>query len=573
MKIPVKEYITFITKYIKNQKVSVLFLSLALLANVGMKILHPQVLRHFIDSAKEGAVTQKLVMIALMFIGIVFLQQLFNLVSNYLGQKVAWRATNDLRIDLIEHCINLDMTFHKKHKSGELIERVDGDVSQLFGLFSDIMLNIINNFILLVGILLVLLCENWLVSLSLGLFSVFAISILWYVKSKTLSYWVKASEMNAEFYGFLGEQISSRVDIASCGAKNYVMRKFYYLIRQIFPIINRANLTWASMWSATLIIFAVGNGISLLVSAYLWSQGRITIGTVYLIFNYAELLRRPIEEIRVNLQRLQVSGASILRVVELFEHKSKIAYTSKKITLSKPTAVEFQNVSFSYEEDVPVLRDISLKLQPGEKLGVIGHTGSGKTTLARLLTRLYDIQFGKILLDNNNISDIPVDEFKNNVAYVTQNVQLFSGTLRENITLYKDDIDDKIILHVINELQLDEWFSKFSDGLDSIIEVGGSLSAGEAQLLAFIRVFLKDPGLIILDEATSRIDPITEKLIEKSLDNLLKNRTSLLIAHRLSTLSRVDKILIIDKGVIEEYGMMKELLSDFKSKYYNLVKV
>lgn len=573
MKLRLKEYTNLLSKYLKTQKISVILLALVLAAGIGLQLINPQITRYFIDEATKGTALRNLTIAALMYIGVAVVQQLFNLITTYLGENIAWKATNDLRIDLIEHCINLDMSFHKKHKSGELIERVDGDVSELFGLFSGVILNIMNNFLLLIGILLVLLKEDWRISLGLTIFAVFAIYLLWYVKSKTESHWVKASEMNAEFYGFLGEQISSTEDIASSGARKHVMEKFYKLTRKIFPVINRANLTWASMWSATLIIFAVGNVIAFGLSAYLWRKGIISVGTVYLIFNYTELLRRPIENIRVNLQELQVSGASIVRVKELFDIESKIKYGTRSSCLSKPLSLEFKNVQFQYEEGVQVLQNISLNVKPGRILGILGHTGSGKTTLARLLVRLYDVVSGEILLNEEKITNISTAELTNNIAYVTQNVQVFSGTVRDNITMFNNDVKDREILNIIDDLGLEEWYGSLSQGLDTMIEAGGgSLSAGEAQLLAFVRVFLKDPGLIILDEATSRIDPITEQLIEGALNKLLKSRTCIIIAHRLGTLQRADDILVLENGNIAEYGEREELLNYNKSKYYNLLQ-
>ncbi|MEI4801813.1 ABC transporter ATP-binding protein [Bacillus sp. FJAT-51639] len=210
----------------------------------------------------------------------------------YIGEKVAWKATNDIRTDLITHCINLDMSFHKENKPGALLERVDGDVSKLFDLFSKIFLNVLNNFILLLGTLIILFYENVLIGISL---TIFAIVLLWKVKSKTENHWVKSSEVNAELSGFIGENISSTEDIASSGAREYVMDNFYKLNRRIFPVFRKARLTWATMWSVTITIFAVGTIIAFSVSTYLWTKGVITIGTAYLIFNYTQILRRPIE--------------------------------------------------------------------------------------------------------------------------------------------------------------------------------------------------------------------------------------------------------------------------------------
>ncbi|MEI5907067.1 ABC transporter ATP-binding protein [Bacillus spongiae] len=573
MKKEIVEYGKLLYRYLKYRKLNVLLLAFFLLANVGLQLINPQIVRYYIDTANGGTLPENLLMIATAFIGIAILQQLFSLMATYIGENLAWKATNDIRMDLTDHCMDLDMTFHKKYQQGELIERVDGDVSGLFDLFSNVFLTIINNVLLLIGVLLFLLNEDWRIALCLSLFSVFAIYLLTYVKRKTQDHWVKASEANAAFYGLIGEQISSTEDIASNNAKDYMMKLFYKMGRKIYPIIRKAELTWASMWTATLIIFVTGNVIAFSVSGYLWSNGIITVGTVYLIFHYTELLRRPIELIKVNLQDLQLSTASIVRIKELFDTKSSQVNGIKENVLSNAIEVEFKHVNFGYEKDSLVLKDLSFHLKQGRTLGVLGRTGSGKTTLARLVVRMYDNDHGQIYLDQHNITDLSFKELNHHLAYITQNVQLFTATLRENITVFNHEINDEKIMEIIQKLQLVEWYEGFSNGLDTFIQAnGGTLSAGEEQLLAFIRVFIKNPGLIILDEATSKIDPVTEHYIERALNKLLENRTSIIIAHRLRTLDRADDLLILEKGKVLEAGEKGELLTNHSSHFNHLVK-
>ncbi|MCM1991148.1 ABC transporter ATP-binding protein [Oceanirhabdus seepicola] len=559
-------------KYSKKQKLKMSILGIAMIITVGLQIVSPQITRFFLDAAKNGEEFKHIMYAAIMFIGVAVVQQIFSLITRYLGEIVAWKATNEIRIDLVKHCLGLDMTFHKEYQSGELIERIDGDVSGLFGLFSGVVLNVINNFLLLVGILVVLLFEDWRISLGLCIFSLFAMYTLWFVKRKTEVHWEKASEMNAKFYGFIGEQISSTEDIATCNGRNHVMKKFYKIIRKMFPVIRRAELTWASIWSTTTIIFAVGNIIALGLSTYLWSKGAISIGTVYLIFNYTEHLRRPIEQMKVDLQELQVSGASVSRINELFNIESKLVKGAKELCNDKSGTVEVKNVYFEYEEGATVLNDISIEVKSGNILGILGHTGSGKTTLARLLVRLYDVTHGQVLINGQNIKSITFEDLRKNIAYVTQEVQLFNATVRDNITMFNEEIDDKTILHIIDELGLSKWLDKLPNGLDTNLGSNSTnLSAGESQLLAFVRVFLKNPSVIILDEATSRVDLLTEQMIERALDKLLKERTCIIIAHKLKTLDRAHEILVLDNGRMIEHGSRKDLVKDKESTYSKLL--
>lgn len=573
MKIPLKEYIKLLSKYLKAQKVNVLLLALTLACIITLQLVNPQILRFFIDEATKGDSTRSLTMAAIIFIGAAVIQQMLNLIATYVSQNVGWNATNGLRVDLIEHCINLDMEFHKAHQSGELIERIDGDVNALFNFFSKFILNVLTNGVLLIGILVLLLREDWRIGLSLSTFALFAIYVLWHLQSRKVHSWVADREAYGKFYGFIGEQITSTEDILSSGAKNHVMKRFYHMLNKMLPITSKAVMNYYNMWSATLLVFTVGTVIAFGLSAYLWSQGVITIGTVYLIFSYTELLARPIEEIRRQLQDLQKAGASITRVKELFTIKSKVIEGTDDLKEKGAIEVKLNQISFSYEEDSKVIKNISMEVPKGTVLGVLGHTGSGKTTLAKLLVRLYDVKSGDISLNGESITSLKFKELRKEIAYVTQEVQLFKASLRDNLTMFNSDIEDEEVKKVLNEVGLTPWYESLPKGLDTMLQAGGGgLSAGEAQLLAFVRVFLKDPGLVILDEATSRLDPITEQLIEKALDKLLKNRTCIIIAHRLWTVQRANHIVILDSGEVVEYGEREKLSKDIHSKFYNLLQ-
>ena len=572
MKIPIKEYILLLSKYLKPYRKKVIFLMLLLAASVGLQLINPQIVRYFIDAAKGGAAGKYLTGAALAFIGISLAQQVFAVASTYISQDVGWSSTNALREDLLKHCIGLDMSFHKSKQPGELLERLDGDVSSLFNFFSKLMFNLINNLALLFGTLVILFLEDWRVGLGLSAFTFTAIIVLIRIQPIAVKHWTKERETNAKFYGFVGENISCAEDIRSSGAFNSTMNKFYEYLRKWYPIQRNAVIMGYSMWISVVIIFALGNMVAFGIGGYLWLKEIVTIGTVYLIFYYTELLNRPIEQIRFQLQDLQVAGASIARVKELFGIESKLKDGSDILQCKGPMSVDAQNLYFEYEESVPVLSDISFKLGPGKVLGLLGRTGSGKTTLARLIVRLFDPTVGEIFINNKLLSSIQMKYLREHIAYVTQDVQLFKATIRQNLTLFDADISDEAILKSIGEIGLGDWLASLTDGLDTMLDSsGGGLSAGEAQLLAFVRVFLRNPSLIILDEASSRLDPITEQLAEKAIDKLLENRTCIIIAHRISTVKRADNILILEDGKIAEQGERTALAADKTSRFSQLL--
>jgi ATP-binding cassette subfamily B protein len=241
---------------------------------------------------------------------------------------------------------------------------------------------------------------------------------------------------------------------------------------------------------------------------------------------------------------------------------------------SGPLSVEFGKVSFAYDGIEPVLSDISFRLEPGEVLGLLGRTGSGKTTISRLLFRLHDPAVGSVRLGNVDLREVRVDAVRARVALVTQDVQLFHGTLRDNVTLFDRSIPDRRLCGVFAALGLDDWLAQLPNELDTPLGAGGrGLSAGEAQLVALARVFLKDPGVVVLDEASSRLDPHTEWMLERAITRLLQGRTGVVIAHRLATVQRADRILILEQGRVAEIGRRAELAADSRSRFARLLRI
>lgn len=572
MKLPIKEYFNLLYKYLNKQKLAVITLLLIIVLNLCLQLINPQILRYFIDASQKQSNGDGLVIAAVLFIGFGVVRQIFKVIATYIGENIGWRATNNLRSDLINHCINLDMDFHKKHQPGEMLERVDGDVNSLFSFFSTFMLKLLSNFGLVIGIIILLFLEDWKIGVTITAFALLDVAVMKVVEKKAAIHWEKDRANNAELYGFLGEQVTSIEDINTCGSKEYTMNCLYKLYKKMLPVNVKASLGYYYMWIVNIVIFGVGNALALLLSAYLYARGDISFGTVYLIFYYTDLIINPLEEIRSELQKLQKAEASIKRVSELFKITSSIKYGDKTIT-SEAIAIDVENVSFMYENEEKVLKNINFQVSKNKVLGVLGHTGSGKTTLARLITRLYDTCEGCIKFNKEDIKSLTKESLMESISYVTQEVQLFHASVRDNLTLFNSEIEEKFLLDVIEEVGLTPWINSLPKGLDTVIDSGGGgLSAGEAQLLAFVRIFLKNPGLVILDEATSKLDPITEGLVDSALNKLLENRTCIIIAHRLKTVERADEILILEEGQVIEYGNRMALCKDCSSKFSKLLE-
>jgi ATP-binding cassette, subfamily B, bacterial len=572
LKLPVRQYFALLWRYLRLRRRSVLLLTVLLAVNIALQLINPQIIARFIDQAQVGGTLRNLVFAALLYIALALITQAVAVVETYVAENLGWAATNQLRSVLTRHCLRLDRQFHAARTPGELIERIDGDVTALANFFSRFIIYVLGNLLLLVGVLVMLFRIHILVGTALGVFAVVAVFILLGLRTLTVPFWTGVRQKSAEYFGFLGERLAGTEDTRANGAGGYVLRRQSELLRRWLPLEVKADLGWATADSGNVLVFTIGTALAFALSAYLFRQQAITLGTVYLIFQYTELLRQPLEQIRQQLQDLQKAAASIGRVQELLAIQPTILDGEGLPLPPGPLAVRLEQVAFGYDGGDRVLDGISVDLAPGQILGVLGHTGSGKTTLSRLLLRFHDPDAGVIALGGLDLRRLHLAELRRRVGLVTQEVQLFHATLRDNLTLFDPHIADRDVVAVLEEVGLGRWFAKLPRGLDSELTAAGGLSAGEGQLLAFARVFLRDPGLIILDEASSRLDPATERLVAGATDRLLMNRTGIIIAHRLATIRRADVVLILEGGRVAEYGAYAALAQDRHSRLSHLLQ-
>src|SRR5689334_8682188 len=549
MKLSFKSYWNLLSDHIRPQKGRFILLAILLFGSIGLRIVAPQIMREFIDDALAGKALQTLTQIALLFIGIALVQQVAAVAVKYLGENVAWTATNDLRAELAWHALNLDMRFHNDHTPGELIERIDGDVTELATFFSQFALNLVANGLLLIGILVALFIEDWRAGLAFTIYSVVTIVVLGKLKDIAVPHQKARREAEAQLYGFIEEQLAGTEDIRSSGAVDFSIRE---LLRHQGIILGHNRTAHFKRWiieNAMGFALTAGNLLAITSGYWLFSAGIITVGTVYLFVHYINLLEEPFWAMTHEIESFQTIGACVERLTEFRNFKREVLDGDGAEVSSHPLSLAFEDVTFSYNGEDHVLNDLSFDLKPGSILGLLGRTGSGKTTIGRLIFRLYDVNAGSIKVNGMNLREAQLESLRRNISIVTQDVQLFRASIRENLTFFDRSIPDEKIIATLDELELGDWLQSLPKGLDTELETGArSLSAGEAQLLAFTRVFLRNPGLVILDEASSRLDPATEQKLERAIDKLLKNRTAIIIAHRLDTIQRADEILILDQG-------------------------
>jgi ABC-type multidrug transport system fused ATPase/permease subunit len=611
-----------------------LALSALLLAAIALELLTPQVIRFFLDTAQSGGPQTALLGAAGLFIAIALLQRGAAVGGNYLAKLIGWAATNALRADLARHVLQLDLAFHKQHTPGELIERIDGDVTALANFFSAFVVQVAGNGLLVVGILLLLFRENPLVGAGLTVYTIATLLVLRAIQPLAVARWTRERAVSAELYGFIEERISGAEEIRAAGAEAHTLRRLYGLLRRSLEAFRASIMADTLIYNVTSLLSVIGYTAGLALGALLYLRGEATLGAAYLIVAYVGMLAGPLQRIRAELQDLQQATASLNRIHELLQmqprtgeiadrdargisrsglealagllglHKQPAKASSSdddalpdgadiRETLPRgPLSVAFADVSFAYRDEAPpagehetdepaagppiILQEINFRVAPGRVLGVLGRTGSGKTTLTRLLVRFYDPDAGVISVGGADLHTVPLRELRCRVTLVTQDVQLFRATLRDNLTFFDPAVGDDQIERALRELGLWDWARSLPQGLDTPLAAGGDgaagISAGEAQLVAFARAFLKDPGLVILDEASSRLDPATEARLEGAIDRLFRNRTGIVIAHRLRTVQRADDILILEADRVVEYGPRERLAADPASRFSHLLR-
>ncbi|MEM7798120.1 MAG: ABC transporter ATP-binding protein, partial [Chloroflexota bacterium] len=567
--------------YLRPQKWVVLGLVLLILASISLQLTNPQVMRRFLDGVQNGEPQTVLINLAVLFIVLALIRQTLLLAGTAVGELVAWTATNALRADLALHCLQLDMAFHKRHRPGELIERVDGDINQLATFFSQLVIRLSANLLLCIGALPLLFLIDWTVGASVTVIFCLGLAAIRRLNRVAIPRVQALRAIEADLYGYIEEWLHGTETIRSSRAKPYAMQRLYGLLRERWKRGDASMRLTVALNGVPHTVFSFAYVIFFTLGAWRYFDGTVSIGTLYIGFYYIDLLREPLWQLTRQIEEMQRALAGINRINELFAERPTLTDPGEPLRLkAAPDGLQvgFDNLSFAYpdEPESLILSEIDFTLRPGQILGLLGRTGSGKSTLTKLLLRFYDPTEGAIRLGDGStqidLRHLSRQELRRRIGVVTQQVQLFHASVRDNLTLFDQSIHDPQILQSLSEVGLDGWLAELPNGLDSHLAAGDGLSAGQAQLLALTRVFLADPELIILDEASSRLDPVTESLIEKALEKLLYRRTVIIVAHRLATVLRADEIMILSQGKIVEYGQREALTADPQSQFRALLE-
>ena len=562
-------YRAALSAYLAPHRRAVVTLALVLTASIGLQLVIPLALSNFIDAVLGGSEVSALTTIGLVYLAAGVTTQVLEGISAILGARVGWDATNALREDLAEHLLGLDMAFHTETTPGEIIERVDGDVTALAEFLSRFTIRLLGAMVLLVGVVIVSFTRSVPMGAVLALYVAGLLAFLYRLRNLAVAAAEEERETSAQYYGFIEERLAGIDDIRANGAGRFTMARFAPVMVDYYERTVEAWRKRVVMWVSANTAFWSGDALALALGTWLYERGSVTVGTAYLVVQYVQLVRRPIEQVAQQLQELQKAAGGLVRIDALRTVETRVPFHGRTQLPGGPLSVEFDHVDFAYEER-PVLTDVSFTIRPGEVLGLLGRTGGGKSTITRLMTRLYEPTSGTVSLGGVNVDDVSEASLRRAVGVVTQDVQLFGATVRDNLRFFDPAFDDERIMATLGAAGLDDWIA--SIGLDTRLGASGAgLSAGEQQLLAFSRVFLQDPQVVILDEPSSRLDPDTESKLAAAAERLFSGRTVVIIAHRLDTVRTADSIMVVDSGRIVEHGPRTSLEADPTSRYSRLL--
>ncbi|PWI48820.1 multidrug ABC transporter ATP-binding protein [Candidatus Heimdallarchaeota archaeon B3_Heim] len=526
-----------------------------------LTIIQPLLLKSVIDDYILKKDLNGLGFIAIIYFSVTVFSFLLNVITSYVTTITGLRIITKIREEAFYQLQELSMDYYDKEATGRIVSRITNDVERLLNLLSTGIIDAVVNVMFLGLLFLVLFSLDVTLSLTIIVFFPFLAVFIVYFRIKTRSAWQRTRRTLAKVTGYYQEAISGITVTKALSAEEFVTDEFNLLNLDNYQARIRALMLFAIMFPLMDLLLTLGTALVLSVGGYSVGQELISPGTLVAFLSYVTRLSLPIMVLSNFYNSLLSSMAAIERIFDILDSKPQVVSRDDKYLTDVAGKLVFNKVTFRYTPDTePVLTDFSLVIPPQQTYALVGHTGAGKTTLASLLLRFYDFEDGNIMLDDVDIRDCNLENYRENIAIIPQDSFLFSDSIRNNLLYGNSNASDKEIERAL--LKVGAYDFTMSKGLDfQVGERGSRLSMGERQLICFARALLANPKILILDEATSSVDAHTELVIQQSMHNILSNRTTLVIAHRLSTIRFVDQIVVLDKGNIVEMGTFHELMN------------
>jgi ATP-binding cassette subfamily B protein len=532
--------------------------------------LRPWLIQVTVDKYIANQWMRMLIIITIVQIGVLLLETLvrffFGYLTNWLGQSVV----KDLRVTVYKKIVRLNLSFFDRTPIGTLTTRTINDIEAINDVFSEGIISIVADLLMIVAILVVMFIEDWRLTLiSLSPFPVLILAT-WIFKESVNKSFHQVRNAVAALNAFVQEHITGMVVVQAFSAEKREGARFKQINKEHRNANIDAIFAYSVFFPVVEIILAISLGLMVWWGANKVLSYEVTQGVMIAFIMYLNLLFRPLRVLADKFNTLQMGMVASERVFKILDNEDQIPDKGTKDAAGMKGDILFDHVHFAYTEDRYVLKDISFHARPGDTIAIVGHTGSGKTTIISILNRLYEIQKGQIRIDGVDISEYTLSSLRSKIGVVLQDVFLFSGSIYENITLRNPEISRERVEQAARLIGMHDFIMQLPGGYDyQVMERGSTLSLGQRQLISFVRALLYDPAILILDEATSSVDTESEALIQQAIDKLIAGRTAIVIAHRLSTISKASKIIVLDKGEIREMGNHEELLK-LGGFYYKL---
>jgi ATP-binding cassette, subfamily B, multidrug efflux pump len=560
--------------FLRPYSLYLLLASLALLISSACQIAGPYLIKVALDKHITPGMHEGFGLLLLLYLAIAicdFISRFIQVyLTNYLGQKTMY----DLRMALFRHLQNLSLSFFDRNPVGRLVTRVTTDVEALNQLFSTGLVTVIGDLAMIFGIMIMMLWLNLKLALITFAILPLLLAVTFYFRRKMREGFRMVRSRIARINAFLQEALSGMTIIQLFSRQEKSYNKFDDLNRDHMQAHIQTIFYYALFYPLIELIAAASMAVILWYGGLSVMDSTLTFGVLVAFIQYVEKFYKPISDLSEKYNIFQAAMAASERIFGLLDTRESIDNSQTPIYRDRLTGkVTFRDIHFAYNQGEPVLKGVSFEALPGEKIAIVGATGAGKSTIINLLSRFYDPQQGEILLDGVDLRKLDKTWLRSNIGLALQDVLIFSGTVKNNIALGRDDPSIQRITAAADAVGALDFIEKLPGGFDHVLtERGSNLSAGQRQLLSFARVMYKNPRILVLDEATSNVDSHTEHLIQQALERLITRRTSLIVAHRLSTIRHVNRIIVMHHGRIAETGTHNELLEN-RGIYYNLYQL